>query len=197
MAKRKSSDARQSFSGRVKVTLTIAAVCPTPPQQSLSSVAQSSCRFHVSDLCCCCFLLWAEFYTACQSPERHTLEGPVEWDTKSDPSGEWLFSHLPTPFCLALFVCQPCLLAFLVIELFYFTSGCDSFFLSSSLCFPLDSIYISPDSWLSLSVSDPLCFEEATQHLLTHSVMEWSAKPGQANIHPSMHRSKHATNEYD
>lgn len=49
------------------------------------------------------FLLWAEFYTVCQSPERHTLEGPVEWDTRSDPSGEQLLPHLPTlSVCLSL-----------------------------------------------------------------------------------------------
>lgn len=81
--------------------------CPShsPIAVSSLSTAQLSCRFHVSDLCCCCFLLWAQFYTVCQSPERHTLEGPVEWDTKSDPSGEQLFSHLPPPpisVCLSL-----------------------------------------------------------------------------------------------
>lgn len=89
----------------VKVTSTSAAVHPTPPPQSLLTTAQ----FRVAVFMCLtcvvvCFLLWAEFYTVCQSPERHTLEGPVEWDTKSDPPGEQLFSHLPPSslFCLSL-----------------------------------------------------------------------------------------------
>lgn len=49
-----------------------AAVHPSPPPPPLLCTAQTSCGFHVSDLCCC-FLLWPEFYTVCQSPERHTL----------------------------------------------------------------------------------------------------------------------------
>lgn len=82
--------------------------CPSnsPTAVSFQHRPVDSPRFLVSDLCCCCFLLWAEFYTVCQSPERHTLEGPVEWDTKSDPSGEQLFfttSHPQPPFvCLSL-----------------------------------------------------------------------------------------------
>lgn len=139
------------------------------PSNSPSAV--SSCLFHASDLCCCCFLLWAEFYTVCQSPERHTLEGPVEWDTKSDPSGEQLLSH-PTVF-VSLYLPSSLLLP-------------SSFFPPAA--YP--SLFLRPVLFLRLHqqlprllakferVRSPL-FGEATLHLLTRSVLEWSAKPSQ------------------
>lgn len=174
--KKRSSHAQLTFPECLKVTSTTAAVHPNPPPPSLLGTAQSSCRFHVSDLCCCCFLLWAEFYTVCQSPERHTLEGPVEWDTKSDPSGERLISHLPPP---PLSVCLS---------------------LSSSLSLPLSlkpffssaypPLFPHPPLLLRLhqqlprllakfeQVRSPL-FGEATLHLLARSVLELLAKPSQ------------------
>lgn len=191
--KRRSSHAQLTFPECVKVTSTSAAVHPTPPPQSLLGTAQSSCRFHVSDLCCCCFLLWAEFYTVCQSPERHTLEGPVEWDTKSDPSGEQLLSHLlppPLSVCLSL---------------------------SSSLSLPLSlhpSLY-SPRIPLSLPSPSPLPPTPSTTPQTPGQV--WASQipsvwrgyatsvgalsarvVGQAQpTSPSMHHSECAANEHD
>lgn len=183
--KKNSSHAQQTFPGCVKGTLTSAAVHPTPPQQSLLSIAQSSCRFHVSDLCCCCFLLWAEFYTVCQSPERHTLEGPVEWDTKSDPSGEQLFSHLPPqPLCVCLSLSPSSslsltpflsLLFFLLLLLYFFNN--------------------SPDSWPSLRASDPLCLERL--RYICWRVQRSSGRPSPANIPPACITASVQTNEHD
>lgn len=167
--KEKRSHAQQTFPECIKVTSASAAVHPAPTPQPLLSTAQSSCRFLVPDLCCCCFLLWAEFYTVCQSPERHTLEGPVEWDTKSDPSGEQHFPHL---LPLSLFV---------------------SLYLPTLPLPPLSlsfvSFYHCPLLFLQLQqlprllakfeqVRSPL-FGNATLHLLVRSVLEWSAKPSQ------------------
>lgn len=101
-----------TFRGCRKVTSTAAAAAALPGAVAPAAYSLSQlCVF----LCLSCvvgvvFLLWAEFYTVCQSPERHTLEGPVEWDTRSDPSGEQLLPHLPTPLCLSLFISQ-CLLS--------------------------------------------------------------------------------------
>lgn len=169
--------------------------CPfnSPAAVSFQHRPVDSPRFHVSDLCCCCFLLWAEFYTVCQSPERHTLEGPVEWDTKSDPSGEQLFftNLLPQPlFCLSLFIFQPYsssqalsrLRCFFVLFFFY---PCISLQLHQQLPRLLAKFE---------HVRSPL-FGEATLHLLTRSVLEWLAKPCQHP--PSMHRSECAPNEHD
>lgn len=190
--KKRSSHAQLTFPECLKVTSTTAAVHPNPPPPSLLGTAQLSCRFHVSDLCCCCFLLWAEFYTVCQSPERHTLEGPVEWDTKSDPSGERLISHLPPP---PLSVCLS---------------------LSSSLSLPLSLkpfFFLCIPSSLSPSSSPPPAPSTTPQtpgqvwasqipsvwRGYATSVGAFSARVvGQAQpTSPSMHHSEHATNEHD
>lgn len=47
---------------------------PTAAAYSLSQLSVFMCPSCVVVV----FLLWAGFYTVCQSPERHTLEGPVE-----------------------------------------------------------------------------------------------------------------------
>ena len=188
--KKRSSHAQITFPECLKVTSTTAAVHPNPPPRSLLGTAQSSCRFHVSDLCCCCFLLWAEFYTVCQSPERHTLEGPVEWDTKSDPSGERLISHLPPPplsVCLSL---SSSLSLPLSLKPFFFF-----FLLHTLLSFPIllsssGSINNSPDSWPSLSKSDPLCLERL--RYICWRVQCSSGWPSPANI--PQHASQRACN---
>lgn len=78
------------------------ALCPTPPSALLTKPSWVAVFLRLT--CVVVFLLWAEFYTVCQSPERHTLEGPVEWDTKSDPPREQLPPTTPTSVCLSLFI---------------------------------------------------------------------------------------------
>lgn len=183
-----SSHAQQTFPGCVKVTSTSAAVHPTPPPQPRLATAKSSCHFHVPDWCCCCFLLWAQFYTVCQSPERHTLEGPVEWDTKSDPSGEKkLFSHL---LPLALFV-SLYLPPFLPLN--HFFKLFVSFILSLSTSLP--SAPANPQTpgrvWASQIPSVWKCYATSAGALSVRVV-------GQAQpTSPSMHHSECATNEHD
>lgn len=166
----------------LKVTSTGCAVHPTPQPQSPLSAAQSSCCFLVPDLCCCCFLLWAEFYTVCQSPERHTLEGPVEWDTKSDPPGEQLVSHL---LPLSLFVSL------------YLPPFLSLYRLSFYLCLLLFFLQLQQLPGLLAKfeqVRSPL-FANATLHLLARWVLERSAKPSPTSH--SVHRSECAANEHD
>lgn len=131
----------------------------------------------MSDLCCCCFLLWAEFYTVCQSPERHTLEGPVEWDTKSDPSGEQLSYHLPPQplcVCLSLSYSLPLLRS---LQRCVFLTACPSLFLRPLLFLRLHQQLPRLVAKFE-RIRSPL-FGKAKLHLLTRSVLEWSAKLSQ------------------
>lgn len=154
--------------------------------------------FRVFDLCCC-FLLWAEFYTACQSPERHTLEGPVEWDTKSDASWEhsslspYTYPSYPLPHCLS--------------------SSSSLFLLLQTHLFPLMRILFSSPPLillLSFSPSDasatpktpgqlwmtplPLCsgrLHATSVGAFSAGALGWSQPTA-----PSMHRSECVANEH-
>lgn len=164
---------------------------PLPHPQSSLGTAQSSFRFHVSVLwcCCCCFLLWAEFYTVCQSPERHTLEGPVEWDTKSDPSGEQLVSHLPPlSVCLSLSSSPslPLSPSGLIFLLSAYPSLCPHLLLFLRLHQQIPRLLAKSER-----VRSPL-FGEATLHTLS----AWVVGQAQPTSH-SMHHSECATNEHD
>lgn len=147
-----------TFQGCQKVTSTTAAALPSTVAPAAYSLSQLCVFLCLSSVVVVVFLLWAEFYTVCQSPERHILEGPVEWDTRSDPSGEQLLPHLPTPLCLSLFISR-CLLSFqsLPPALSPPFTLCISLTLSSVFSsFSSGSIDKSPDCRPTLNQSDPL-----------------------------------------
>lgn len=163
--------------------------CPfhSPAMASSLHTVQSSFRFHVSALCCC-FLLWAEFYTVCQSPERHTLEGPLEWDTKSDPSGEQFLSHL----CLFLFIFHPSL-PLSPSLLPYLFSPHTSFTPSSSFLSPTPSTNPqNPGQVWTPQIPSILWGYTTSVSVLSAQVVGQSRPTS-----PSMHLSECATNEHD
>lgn len=61
-----------------KVTSTDSTALPATAAPAPYSLSQLCVLLCLSCVVVVVFLLWAEFYTVCQSPERHTLEGPVE-----------------------------------------------------------------------------------------------------------------------